>query len=113
MYCIFNCGDNRDDCVGTYKVYDCKPSFNLVLNNDGSVRVNTMDGKDVGTYGSWEYYNHTNHENICYITMDDNFRFLFGFSRPILDIETSRLYVSLEAYESKNPNKYYKVFKTE
>lgn len=109
MFCVFNCGDDMSDFAGTYKVYGDRTTFNIVLNKDGSARAN-MGGKGE-TYGSWKYYDYTGHENMCYITMDNNFEFIFGFSRPVLDPNTDRLYFSAQAYESKNPNKYYKVKK--
>ena len=107
MFCVFNCGDDMSDFAGTYKVYDSRTSYSLVLNEDGSVCAN-VDGETVA-YGNWEYHDFDNHENMCYISMDDNFRFFFGYSRPVLDPNTNRLYLSLQAYENKNPNKYFRV----
>lgn len=109
MFCVFNCGDDMSDYAGTYKVYDNRTPFNLVLNEDGSVRAN-MGGKGE-TYGSWEYHDYKGHENMCYIVMDNDFEFIFGFNSPVLDPNTNRLYFSLQAYESKNPNKYFNIKK--
>ena len=110
IFCAISCGSSKSeesDFAGTYKVYDSRTSYSLVLNEDGSVCAN-VDGETVA-YGHWEYYDYDNHENMCYISMDDNFRFFFGYSRPVLDPNTNRLYLSLQAYKNKNPNKYFRV----
>ena len=39
MLCFFNCGNSMDDFAGTYKVYDTRTSYSLVLNEDGSVNI--------------------------------------------------------------------------
>ena len=116
-FCVYNCEDfiekDKSDIAGTYKVHKkdnyVTPSYNLVLNQDGSVRVN-IDGEGE-TYGSWDYYDHSEYKNMCYIQMDNNFYFVFGYKNPVLDLTSNCLYVSLEAFECKNPNKRYKVSK--
>ena len=105
MFCVCSCGN---DYAGTYQVHKKEgyitPAFNLVINKDGSVRVN-VDGKGE-SYGSWIEY-----DDGVWIELDEDFHFIFGFYRPFLDTKANRLYVSLDAYNSKNPNKCYKVTK--
>ena len=112
MFCIFNCDDDMSDYAGTYKVHKKEgyitPAFNLILNEDGSVRVDvSADGND-DSYGSWKLSHNGDHADFY---LDDNFEFVFGFSMPVLDLETNRLYVSSSAFEQKHPNKYFKVTK--
>ena len=112
MFCIFNCDDDMSDYAGTYKVHKKEgyitPAFNLILNEDGSVRVDvSADGND-DSYGSWKLSYNGDHADFY---LDDNFEFVFGFSMPVLDLETNRLYVSSSAFEQKHPNKYFKVTK--
>lgn len=112
MFCIFNCDDDMSDYAGTYKVHKKEgyitPAFNLILNEDGSVRVDvSADGND-DSYGSWKLSYNGDHADFY---LDDNFEFVFGFSMPVLDLETNRLYVSSSAFDQKHPEKYFKVTK--
>ena len=105
--------NSEEDFAGTYKVHKKEgyitPAFNLILNEDGSVRVDVGADGDDDSYGSWKYYSYNGDHAAFY--MDDNFKFVFGFSMPVLDLETNRLYVSSSAFEQKHPNKYFKVTK--
>lgn len=111
--CIFFGGKDKSDIAGTYKVHEkdgyITPSYNLVLNEDGSARVNM--GGESEVYGSWEYHDNSTYKNMCYIEMDEDFYFVFGYKRPVLDLTSNYLYVSLDAFESKNPNKRFEVSK--
>ena len=110
IFCAISCGSEENDIAGTYEVlkkegYIC-PSFNIVLNEDESVRVN-INGKGE-TYGSWKYYSYCEKVNIY---MDSDFEFVFGFRSPVLDLKTNRLYVSSTAFDQKHPEKYFNVRK--
>lgn len=100
--------DDTSNYVGTYEVLEKEgyntPAFNLVINEDGSVRANT-DGKGE-TYGNW-----IKQEGGLWLDMDYDFEFVFGFGTPFLDLETNRLYVSKDAFNKKHPEKYLKVRK--
>ena len=116
IFCAISCGSSKSeesDFAGTYKVHKKEgyitPAFNLILNEDGSVRVDVGADGDDDSYGSWNYYSYKGDHATFY--MDDNFEFVFGFSRPVLDLETNRLYVSSSAFDQKHPEKYFKVTK--
>lgn len=112
IFCAISCGSSKSeesDVAGTYEVlkkegYIC-PSFNIVLNEDESVRVN-VNGKGE-TYGTWMY----TYDEAVHIWMDSDFEFVFGFKSPVLDLKTNRLYVSSTAFDQKHPKKYFNVRK--
>ena len=112
IFCAISCGSSKSeesDFAGTYKVHKKEgyitPAFNLILNEDKSVRVNT-NGKGE-TYGTWMY----SYDEAVHIWMDSDFEFVFGFRSPVLDPKTNRLYVSSTAFDQKHPEKYFKVTK--
>ena len=113
IFCAISCGSSKSeesDFAGTYEVLEKEgyiyPSFNIVLNEDESVRVN-INGKGE-TYGSWMY---ASYDEAVHIWMDNDFEFVFGFKSPVLDPKTNRLYVSKTAFEQKHPEKYFNVRK--
>ena len=112
IFCAISCGSSKSeesDFAGTYKVHKKEgyitPAFNLILNEDKSVRVNT-NGKGE-TYGTWMY----SYDEAVHIWMDSDFEFVFGFRSPVLDPKTNRLYVSSTAFDQKHPEKNFKVTK--
>ena len=106
IFCAISCGSSKSDFAGTYKVEKKEgyitPEFNLIIDEDGSVRAKI--GKDE-TYGSWQSY-----EGI-HIFMDNDFKFVIGSDYLVLDPNTNRLYFSCDAYKQKHPNKYFNVKK--
>lgn len=105
LYFLLDCGN---DYSGTYRVHKkdgyVTPAYDLVINEDGSARVD-VDGGEF-SYGSW-----VECSGGLWITMDDNFDFVFGYYNPFLDIKENRLYVSRSAYDSKHPQKFFRVTK--
>ena len=110
IFCAISCGSSKSeesDFAGTYKVEKKEgyitPAFNLIIAEDGSVRAKIGKGE---TYGSWQSY-----RGAIHIWMDNDFEFVFGSGRLVLDPNTNRLYISPNAYDQKHPNKYFNVKK--
>ena len=106
VFALLSFSSCEEPFTGTYKVYDGRSNFYMVLNNDGSVRLNK--GGKGETYGSWE-----DKSIIGYIDidLDSNSEFIFGLYNPYLDLNSGRLYFTYRDMTSKHPQNYYKTQK--